>query len=98
MYEYEDGWGLATEAEAHAEWHRNSGVPMGTPGCPQDACHVDYDAGCVCDEPIFDGWAGECRRCGGDLSPMFSSVENVMDQLEEMDVEVPEPDDDDIPF
>lgn len=29
----------ATEAEAHAEWHRNSGVPMGTPGCPQDACH-----------------------------------------------------------
>lgn len=28
----------ATESEAHAEWHRNSGVPMGTPGCPWDAC------------------------------------------------------------
>lgn len=33
----------ATESEAHAEWHRNSGVPMGTPGCPQDACHADDD-------------------------------------------------------
>lgn len=30
---------FATESEAHAEWHRNAGVPMGTPGCPQDACH-----------------------------------------------------------
>lgn len=29
----------ATMGEAHAEWHRNAGVPMGTPGCPQDACH-----------------------------------------------------------
>lgn len=37
----------ATMADAHAEWHRNTGVPMGTPGCPQDACHPDeYD-----DEP-----------------------------------------------
>ena len=27
-------------AEAHAEWHRNAGVPMGQPGCPQDACHL----------------------------------------------------------
>lgn len=34
---------LATESDAHAEWHRNSGVPMGTPGCPQDACHPDED-------------------------------------------------------
>ena len=41
-----DGWGQqATESEAHAEWHRNTGVPMGTPGCPQDACHGEdsYD-------------------------------------------------------
>lgn len=30
---------LATMAEAHHEWHSNSGIPMGTPGCPQDACH-----------------------------------------------------------
>lgn len=28
----------ATEAEAHLEWHRNSGVPVGEP-CPWDACH-----------------------------------------------------------
>lgn len=31
---------LATMADAHREWHRNAGVPMGTPGCPQDACHL----------------------------------------------------------
>lgn len=30
----------ATMADAHREWHRNTGVPMGTPGCPQDACHL----------------------------------------------------------
>jgi hypothetical protein len=37
--------GMATMADAHREWHRNAGVPMGTPGCPQDACHPadDYD-------------------------------------------------------
>lgn len=41
----------ATMSDAHAEWHRNSGNPMGTPGCPMDACHLpdpepehgDYD-------------------------------------------------------
>jgi hypothetical protein len=34
-----DDWGpLATMADAHSEWHRNAGVPMGQPGCPQDAC------------------------------------------------------------
>jgi hypothetical protein len=41
---------LATEADAHAEWHRNTGVPMGTPGCPQDACHLDdYGPDNACD-------------------------------------------------
>ncbi len=30
-------------ADAHREWHRNARVPMGQPGCPQDACHDDYD-------------------------------------------------------
>lgn len=28
-------------SDAHAEWHRNAGVPMGQPGCPQDACHAE---------------------------------------------------------
>lgn len=42
---------LATESEAHAEWHRNAGVPMGTPGCPQDACHPDEHN-------------DDCDRCG----------------------------------
>lgn len=40
-YEYEEDTRFATEAEAHVEWHLNAGVPMGTPGCPQDACHPD---------------------------------------------------------
>jgi hypothetical protein len=31
----------ATEAEAHAEWHMNAGVPMGTSSCPWDACDPD---------------------------------------------------------
>jgi hypothetical protein len=31
---------FATIADAHREWHINAGVPMGLPGCPQDACHV----------------------------------------------------------
>ena len=31
---------LATMADAHLEWHRNSGLPVGYPGCPQDACHL----------------------------------------------------------
>lgn len=30
---------MATPSDAHREWHWNSGVPMGQPGCPQDACH-----------------------------------------------------------
>jgi hypothetical protein len=35
---------LATMSDAHREWHFNAGVPIGQPGCPQDACHVDdYD-------------------------------------------------------
>lgn len=51
---------LATMADAHREWHTNTGTPMGTPGCPQDACHPiddeDYGppvamvrCGCGCD-------------------------------------------------
>jgi hypothetical protein len=40
---YEDPYApQATPADAHREWHANAGVPMGQPGCPQDACHP-YD-------------------------------------------------------
>lgn len=39
MYGHDDFAPLATMADAHREWHLNAGVPMGTPGCPQDACH-----------------------------------------------------------
>jgi len=46
---------LATMADAHREWHTNAGVPMGTPGCPQDACHPIDD----------DSWCGEAIvKCG----------------------------------
>lgn len=34
---------LATMADAHREWHWNTGIPIGTPGCPQDACHYPDD-------------------------------------------------------
>jgi hypothetical protein len=34
---------LATPGDAHREWHWNTGIPMGTPGCPQDACHPVED-------------------------------------------------------
>lgn len=34
---------MATMSDAHREWHLNSGVPMGQPGCPQDACHPIED-------------------------------------------------------
>ena len=59
---------MATEAEAHAEWHRNAMVPMGTPGCPQDACHPieepdeSYWAAVESDyraEMDSDWWSGE---------------------------------------
>ena len=39
---------VATESEAHAEWHRNAGVPIGPRGgsCPWDSCGwaLDYEA------------------------------------------------------
>ena len=47
MHLHPDDFGeVATMNDAHREWHRNTGVPMGQPGCPQDACdpyHGDYD-------------------------------------------------------
>lgn len=33
----------ATESELHRAWHRENGVPLGQPGCPQDACHLPDD-------------------------------------------------------
>ena len=30
----------ATMSDAHREWHRNAGVPVGLP-CPMDACDPD---------------------------------------------------------
>lgn len=56
--DYDDRFSrVATEAEAHVEWHLNAGVPMGTPGCPQDACHGDYGPDYEPDEaepPVWD--------------------------------------------
>lgn len=40
---------FASQSDAHREWHLNSGVPMGQPGCPQDACHPVYEG----DEPEY---------------------------------------------
>jgi hypothetical protein len=38
MYHDEEFGPKATQSEAHAEWHRNAGVPMGQAPCPWDAC------------------------------------------------------------
>jgi hypothetical protein len=57
----------ATEAEAHVEWHLNSGVPMGQP-CPWDACDPGWDepeGEAVDDEPPFGSFPEEA---GTDLS------------------------------
>jgi hypothetical protein len=40
---------MATEADAHREWHHNAGVPMGTGSCPWDACQPPDD---VESEPV----------------------------------------------
>jgi len=51
---------MATMSDAHSEWHRNAGVPMGQPGCPMDACHPPEPDFCgVCEE-----YADECT-CDG---------------------------------
>ena len=45
---FNDDTHTATPGEAHLEWHRNAGVPVGQP-CPWDACDPyagadwDYD-------------------------------------------------------
>lgn len=57
QWEFENRYApCATPGDAHAEWHRNAGVPMGTPGCPQDACHP-------IDDFIPEPEAGEGIRC-----------------------------------
>jgi len=52
----------ATPGDAHREWHLNAGVPMGQPGCPQDACHpVEED---YVDDYVVDPlWPGAVK-CG----------------------------------
>ena len=64
--EHSDDWtpGVASPGEAHSEWHRNARVPMGTPGCPQDACHDDDELD-WCEHDIDAGAVapGECVLC-----------------------------------
>lgn len=72
----------ATEAEAHVEWHINAGVPMGTPGCPQDACHG---------EPEYD-FAPAMIFTGEDYAAMLTASEAIGRADEEAS------DDDDLPF
>lgn len=66
MYD-NDAWApLATIADAHREWHLNAGVPMGTPGCPQDACHPveDWSDYATDEELAAAGWI-RCGHCKG---------------------------------
>lgn len=56
---------VATMSDAHSEWHRNSGNPMGTPGCPMDACHPPEPEWCE----EHDTYADECA-CHDDGAPV----------------------------
>jgi len=55
---------LATMADAHREWHANTGIPIGTAGCPQDACHPVDEYDMDDEEPTaemlaeLDAWRG----------------------------------------
>ncbi len=84
-----EGIEMNYEDAAHAEWHRNSGVPMGTPGCPQDACHPDdderYDDGGVLSPSTAIStrmlsrtgtveWVGEMSDLGGPLCRVFDDA------------------------
>lgn len=51
---------LATMGEAHAEWHRNSGNPIGLTVCPWDAC----DPQAAHDDPLFWEEFPEAVKCG----------------------------------
>lgn len=79
---YDEMGPLATMGDAHREWHRNTGVPMGTPGCPQDACHPDPDwyeatyGELPSDELVARVWSGdlelaEDRRFEPEFDPPF---------------------------
>lgn len=77
---YDDYAPLATMADAHREWHLNAGVPIGTPGCPQDACHpIDDEVpepgpgeGVSCGHCKTRHWTtGEVRRCA-EISRQFA--------------------------
>lgn len=69
----EDFAPLATMADAHREWHTNTGIPMGTAGCPQDACHpVEYDE--MVDVTYFESPAeAEEREYAGSLTAMTAA-------------------------
>ena len=77
MFDYDEEYGpKATMSDAHREWHRNSGVPIGTPGCPQDACH-----------PIDDGLDDGCPWCGAPAEEIMAAAGLGFDQALEAHVE-----------
>lgn len=61
---------IATMADAHREWHLNAGVPMGSAGCPQDACHPAED---FAPEDPKEGLTNpvKCGRCSTRLEPVY---------------------------
>lgn len=69
MYDEDRYSQVATMSDAHREWHANSGVPMGQPGCPQDACHpVDDDRE---QWPwVVDSLMPGAVKCGNRQSPL----------------------------
>lgn len=75
----EAGGPMATMSDAHSEWHRNAGVPMGQPGCPQDACHPAEDFWSV--EEVEPGQGVKCgnRAMHGSAKVYHPSPADVRD-------------------
>lgn len=68
MYDEDRYSQVATMSDAHREWHQNSGVPMGQPGCPQDACHPVDDGRDDFPFAVDSLWPGSVK-CGNRQSP-----------------------------
>lgn len=65
MVELERHDHVATESEAHAEWHLNTGVPIWQGVCPWDCCQPDRDEDECPGHETTDGPIGSTVYCDG---------------------------------
>ena len=73
-YDEHRAFHYSTESEWHAAWHRENRVPIGQPGCPQDACDDDGQPawrGASFDSPGYCDHRGPCGPGCPDGFPPF---------------------------